>query len=216
MSKPKIILFDVDGVLIRYPHNFSEEMKRRGYPEAKKVLGEFYDITNNRIYNEGKGDMKEMIVPYLKRFGWQGTVDDFFKEQMDFSRRYLDGDLVSLAGELKKQGIGCYLASNQDKYRAQFLWEDLNLQQSFDGHFFSCEIGYKKDDDGFWEYALENISGNNSGISTWDIIYFDDARGNVEAASKFGIQSFLFTDKIQFENDMNMLGFDISLNEFSG
>lgn len=214
MSKPKIILFDVDGVLIRYPHSFQEEIKQRGYQEAKEVLGEFYDTPTNRIYNEGKGDIKEMIVPYLKRFGWQGVVEDFFKEQMQFCKRYLQKDMVSLAVELKKQGAGCYLATNQDKYRAQFLWEELDLKHSFDGHFFSCEIGHKKDDDGFWEYVLENFDGNNSDISPWDIVYFDDARGNVETASKFGIQSFLFTNKVQFENDMNMLGFDISLNKY--
>lgn len=214
MSKPKIILFDVDGVLIRYPHSFSEDMKRRGYPEAKTVLEEFYDISHNRIYNEGRGDMQELIVPYLQKLGWQGSVEDFFKEQHEYSKRYLDGDMMALAPQLKQQGVGCYLASNQDKYRAHFLWEEAGLRDIFDGHYFSCDIGHKKDDNGFWEYVLEDIGKIMPGVQAWDIIYFDDAKGNIDAAAQFGIQSFLFTDKLQFENDMNMLGFDVSINKF--
>lgn len=43
-------------------------------------------------------------------------------------------------------------------------------------------------------------------IKPEEIVFFDDTKNNADAALKFGIRVFLFTDMIQFEKDMAMVG----------
>lgn len=214
MSKPKVILFDVDGVLIRLPYYFTKVLEGRGYERAGEIMSTFYDEENNFLYNEGRGDSREMVVPYLEKLGWKGTAKELFDEQFKFEKNYLDKDLMALVENLKGQGIKCCLATDQEKYRAQFLLEDMDFGNIFDKHYISCDIKSRKCAEKFWEYALEDLQKSFLGIQPWDIVYFDDVQKNIDVAFNFGIQSFLFTNKVQFENDMNMLGFDIVLNKY--
>lgn len=214
MLKPKVILFDVDGVLIRLPHYFSKELESGGYEHAGEIMNPFYLEENNSVYNEGRGDAWEMVVPYLDKLGWRGTAKELFDGQFQFEKKYLDQDLISLVKNIKSQNIKCCLTTDQEKHRAQFLLEDMDFRNIFDRHYLSCNIGFRKCAEGFWEYVLDDLQKHLQGIQPWDIIYFDDAKKNIEIASQFGIRSFLFTDKVQFENDMNMLGFDITLNKY--
>lgn len=214
MSKPKVILFDVDGVLIRLPYYFTKVLEERGREGAEKIMNPFYLEESNSLYNEGRGDAREMVVLYLEKLGWKGTAKEFFDEQFNFEKDYLDKDFIVLVEELRNQGVRCCLATDQEKYRAQFLLKDLNFQEIFDERYVSCDIKFRKCMEGFWEYVLNDLEKYLPGIRPWEIVYFDDVKKNIDVASRFGIQSFLFTDKLQFENDMNMLGFDVSLNKF--
>lgn len=214
MSKPKIILFDVDGVLICLPNYFTKELENKGYAGAEEVMNPFYRGEINWAYTEGRSDAREMVGPYLEKFGWKGTAQEYFDEQFQFERRFLDQDLIALVVNLKNQDVLCCLATDQEKYRAKFLMDEMDFKNIFDKYYFSCEIGKRKCADEFWKYVLWDAEKDLPGIQPWEIVYFDDIQKNIEIASSFGIQSFLFTDKLQFENDMNMLGFDVSLNKF--
>lgn len=215
MSKPKIIIFDFDGVLFRHPYSFIKELENKGYQNADKVMQPYYkEISAMTCGNEDCEDEEKVTEPYLLKLGWKGTVSEFLDEQAQFTKRYLDQNMISEIGNLRAQNIKCYLATNQGVYRTRFILEDLNFREIFDGHYISSEIGFRKNTDEFWRYALEDIEKETGISSAWEIIYFDDTQANIDVASRFGIQGFLFTDTIQFENDMNMLGFDVSLNKF--
>lgn len=215
MSKPKVILFDVDGVLIRYRRNFTGELEAQGYTDAPRIMQSYYHADNTALYNEGRKTEEEVVEPFLREFGWKGTATDYLEAQCDFTRQHLDRDLLSVIGKLRTEGVLCYIATNQGPYQGRFLREQL-LRDYFDGYYVSCDIGCKKDAPQFWEYVLQDLE-NKKGITIpWDMAYFDDSRKNIETASGYGIQSFLFTGNLQFENDMNMLGFEISLNSFFG
>lgn len=215
MSKPKVILFDVDGLLIRLPHYFTKVLEDRGYKGAGAVMEKFYSEEMNVVYNEGRGDAREMALPYLREFGWKGTADEIFDEQFRFEKDYLDKDLIDLIGKLKEEGTVCCIATDQERHRAKYILEEMGFKDIFDRWYISCDIGARKCDAKFWEKVLEDLGGIVPSAQAWDIVYFDDVNKNVDAASNFGLRSFLFTNKIQFENDMNMLGFDVSLNKFS-
>jgi FMN phosphatase YigB (HAD superfamily) len=213
MSKPKIILFDVDGVLIRYRHNFTDELAEQGYKDAPWIMQPYYHADNTALYNEGSKTEEEVLEPFLGGLGWKGTVKDYLDAQCSFARQHLDSALIAKIQEVRAGGTLCYIATNQGPYQGRFLSEEL-LKDSFDGHYISCNIGCKKDMPEFWDHVLQDLEDKKGITIPWDMAYFDDSGKNIEVASGFGIQSFLFTGNLQFENDMNMLGFDIALNSF--
>lgn len=200
MKKIKIILFDADGVLIRPPYYFSKELEKRGYKNAESILKTYYKI-DVKSCNEGKSDANEVISPYLKKFGWEGTAYDYFNQLFEFESKYLDEDLMLLIRQFQNKNIPCFLCTDQEKNRAEFLLNEMNFKNIFDGYFMSCDVGYRKCEDGFWLYVIDQLNKKNSNIKTEEIIFFDNDKENIDVALKFGIQAILFKNKEQFEKD---------------
>ena len=202
VNKTKIILFDVDQVLIRPPHYFSAELKKQGYKKVEKILTDFFTKGDYRKCSEGEADALELIVPYLQKFGWEKGAKKYFLEQFQFEAKYADQDIISIVKKLKKQNIKCYLATDQAKIRAEFILNDMGFKNIFDKYFISYSIGYRKCRDEFWTHVLKELKKEFGEIAASEITYFDNAQENIDAASKFGIKAFLFTDKAQFEKDL--------------
>ncbi len=216
MSKTKIILLDVDGVLIKYPRNFTDELEAAGYKNAARIMQPYYAEDNNLLYNKGIKTEEELIGPYLERLGWKATVKDYLDAQCEFAKRHLDYKLMDEIHKIREGGIFCYTATNQGPHQARFLLENLDFCNFFDGNFISYQIGYKKNQHNFWEYVIRVLQQERNVIaSPSDIVYFDDSKSNVEVASGFNIRSFFFVNNLQFEKDMEILGFDILSNKFS-
>ena len=205
MNKTKIILFDVDQVLIRPTHYYSLELKKQGYENAEEVLTDFFTKGDYRKCSEGKADELKLIVPYLQKFGWKKGAEEYFLEHFQFEAKYVDNDILSTVKELKKQNIQCYLATDQAKCRAEYILNDMGFKNIFDKYFLSYSIGYRKCCGEFWEYVLKELKKESKQITAGEIVYFDNAQHNVDAAAKFGIKAFLFTDKFQFEKDLALL-----------
>ncbi|MCK5490791.1 MAG: HAD family hydrolase [Candidatus Pacebacteria bacterium] len=205
MKKVKVILFDIDGVLIRLSNYFSGELERKGYENAQEILTSFFEGSDNWECLEGKANSKEKIVPYLERIDWKGTGKDYFKKQFQFEKKYLDQNLISQIKKFRDQGIKCYLCTDQIKIRAEFLLNEMNFKNSFDGYFISCYIGYRKRHDEFWNYVMDKMEKEIKDVKPEEIVFFDDRQNNIDVAIKFGINAILFTDVVQFEKDVKLL-----------
>jgi HAD superfamily hydrolase (TIGR01509 family) len=214
MAKPKVILFDCDGVLIRYPNSFLEELERQGYANARSILGPFLQQDQKTLDRREKEDEMSAVLPYLREMGWAGTAEEFFAGLLPRMQKHLDRNLIAEIQKIRQQGVRCCLATNQWPYQKKQLLEDLGLKDSFDRHYISCDIGFKKAAPGFWQYVLRDLEKELGAVNPWDIVYFDDSHDNVETASRFGLQSYFFKDLVQFERDLNMLGLYVTLNKY--
>ena len=179
-------------------------MKKQGYKNAEEILTDFFTNGDYRKCSEGKADELRLIAPYLQKFGWKKGAEEYFLEQFRFEAKYVDKDLISTVKKLKKQNIQCYLATDQAKGRAEYILSDMVFKNIFDKYFLSYSIGYRKCCGEFWEYVLKELKKSEK-ITAEEIAYFDNTQHNVNAATKFGIKAFLFTDKIQFEKDLASL-----------
>lgn len=206
MNETKVILFDVDGVLIRLPHYFSKELEGLGYIDPEENLSSFFCGKEQKLCLEGKADAEKKIVPFLKKIGWKGTAGNYLKQQFQFERNYLDKNLVSMVKRFRKKGIKCFLCTDQEKNRAEFLLNKMNFRNIFDGHFISYYIGCRKCHDDFWKYAIDELKKEFSGIKPEEAVFFDDTQKNIDTASKFGIQAFLFKNPERFKKDLKDLG----------
>ena len=84
MFNKKIILFDVDGVLI-HAENWSNEFIRRNHLPSD-AMSDFF----GGIFKEctiGKADLRQVLPPYLEKWRWIGTVDAFLTSWFDFENK---------------------------------------------------------------------------------------------------------------------------------
>lgn len=140
MPDIKVILFDADGVLLNGDTFFAN-------------LEEKYAITYEQTlpyYNEkflqcltGEMDLLESLPPYLKSWGWKKSPQEFLDEWFEFEHK-IDEELVEYVQQLRKRGVLCVIATNQEKRRARYMLEKMNFAQSFDALYASSHLGHKK------------------------------------------------------------------------
>jgi putative hydrolase of the HAD superfamily len=181
----KALMLDADGVAIKGAKKFSSRFVQE-FGAPKDVVSAFFEH-DFPLCLVGRKDLREELEKRLTDWGWKGSVDELL------SYWFADGsekhpDVLSFSDEIRRQGIPCYLASNQDAYRARYLWENLKLNAHFDGHFFSSELGHKKSDPEFFEKVLAQLEG----VQPEEILYWDDDEECVDAALAVGIKAYYF------------------------
>jgi putative hydrolase of the HAD superfamily len=186
----KTVLFDADGVLIN-GGLFSVQLKRD--------FG--LTIPNDFFENEfqpaliGKSDLKEILADKVKEWGWKKSVDDLLDYWFK-AEHQIDQELIKIVKKLKAKGIMCVVVTNQEKYRAKYITEQMGFGELFDGVFASGNIGFKKPQEQFFQYVLDHVKCNGD-----ETIYFDDSPGYLDGAKSLGIHAYLYTGIKQLKSE---------------
>jgi len=184
----KAYLIDADGVALNSHEYFSERYARERGVSLDQLLPFFkHEFAACTL---GKADLREVVSPYLRQWGWTSSVDDFLHYWFS-GEGQLNEHVLSQINKVRVGGKFCYLVSNQEKYRSLYLMEELGLGEHFDGSFFSCDLGLKKSDPEFFITVLDRI-----GFDPEDVAYYDDEQENVDVAARLGIQAQRFTGQI--------------------
>jgi putative hydrolase of the HAD superfamily len=183
----KAILFDADGVIIN-----SEMFSLQYQKEFDVSNNEMLPFFNNEFQEciKGKLDLKEIIKPWLEKWKWDKSVDEFLLFWFK-SEHKIDNRIIELIRKLKEKNIKCYLATNQEKYRTEYMRNDMKFKEYFDDIFSSAEIGHKKPDKEFFDFILNQLK-NKYNINSDKILFVDDSRENIEAAEHLGIETLLY------------------------
>jgi len=152
----------------------------------------------------GQSDLIEEIKPWLTKWKWKGTAEEFLQAWFKAEHR-IDERVVDAIKDLKKSGIRCSLATKQEKYRMQYM----KKQMGFDDIFASADIGYKKPEKEYYEFILDEMN-NKHNIYPQEIMFFDDAQENVDVAKKLGIDANFYKNFEQFQqtvfSEVRLLG----------
>ncbi len=184
--KYKVVLFDADGVTLKDEGLFSEKLEEQGLiPSVDKTKTFFKGVFQDCLL--GKADLKEELAKVIGDWGWQGTVDEIIEFWFSIGDD-LNQDVAKYISELKKNGIVCYMTTDQEKYRGQYL--RAKLGKIFEGFFISGEIGHKKKELEYFEYVYEEIKNKVKDKS--EILFIDDDEKNVEKAWVFGVEAIHF------------------------
>lgn len=193
MIEHKCILFDADGVLT-LPEEVFSVVYARSHALDPEPFEEFFRSEWQPIVT-GKKDLKEHISANPELWQWNGSTDellDYWFKTEDVRNE----ELLKLIGELDSRGIPCYLATDQEKYRATYMKEKM-FNGLFKDYFVSAELGTTKTDPGFFELVLERLSIQYTGLEPSDVIFFDDSQSKVETAKAVGIDARLFSNNDQ-------------------
>ena len=186
----QVLLLDADGVILKKGEYFSAYLaQRQNIPEA--------DVTpffkNEYIAcQSGELDLKAVIEPYLEKWKWVGSVDDLLLYWFEYDT-VINETVAKQVTELRGQGIRCYLASNNEHYRAEHIRKVLNARTLLDGYFFSSDsdIKIRKSKPDFFKKVLDRLI-----VKGETVAYIDNDQENLDAANILGIKTYLFHDDI--------------------
>lgn len=200
----KAVIFDADGVLIN-AERFSLQLARDYGITTDKTLPFFTGIFKDCLI--GKADLKEVVVPYLSDWGWTKSVDELLNYWFS-SENKVNEDLMVYIQELRKRGIRCFLATNNEKHRVNFMLINMNFDKDLDKVYASADIGFKKPSPEFFSKMIDDIKG----ISKDEILFWDDDEENVQGAKDFGIHAEFYSTIEEFKTKMTTYLKDSSQN----
>ncbi len=182
------LLIDADGVLLKKVEYFSARFAREQDIPEETVTAFFKN--EFRLCQEGKADLKYEVAKYLEGWKWVGSVDHFLEHWFSSdvnANLELGADIMTL----RTRGVRCYLVSNQEKYRADYVRKELASHSLVDGYFFSYEIGHRKSSPEFFNAVLREIVAQPA-----EVTYVDNDDANIEAARACGINAVEYKDGI--------------------
>lgn len=100
---------------------------------------------------------------------------------------------------LREKGIKCYVATNQEKYRVQYIQDYMKLKPEFDGFFASNEIGVCKPEEAFFQHILSRLN-----IHPGEVLFWDDTQVNVDTAKRLGMNAEFYRDFEDFKTTMKV------------
>jgi len=194
----KTILFDTDGMVIRREMYFSQRFSQ----EFNIPLGMVLPFFKNefRLCLIGKADLKQELAKYFDQWNWQKSADDLILFWFEHESN-LDQKILESVRTLREKGFRCYLDTNNEKYRIQYLLENFGLKNHFDGLFTSVDLGFTKPQPEFWSAIHDQLSQPDKS----EVLVWDDGQENVESAKEFGFQSELYSGFDAYQSRVNSL-----------
>jgi putative hydrolase of the HAD superfamily len=191
----KAVIFDADGVLI-FSWRFAQYLEQRHNITRDMTRPFFSSVFEDCLI--GKADLKEMISPFLPGWGWQEPVDQFLKVWFEVEHA-VDERLVKVIRSLKESGLTCCLATNQERYRAEYMMVQMSFSDLFNQHFFSCHLGCQKPDRAFFEQVAQTL-----GLPGSSILFWDDSARNVQTARECGWHAEVYSTFEDFEQKLGL------------
>lgn len=194
----KYILFDIDGVIITSAGSFSRHFIRlQGLNED--AMQEFFSWAFRQC-TTGNADLWEQISMYFEEWWWEWTVDEIL--DMWFTKDgKLDKEILALVAKLQGQWYRCILASNQERHRARYLLDTLDLRKTFDGYYISSDIWRMKPDRDFYEYIIADLW-----VPANEIIFIDDSEKNLVEPKNLWIHALFYNDYNSLVSELESFG----------
>lgn len=190
-SADKILLWDVDGVLISFNKDDPSRDWRRPLIESGSL--DFWEGFQTSVFweqclRDKNIDVRDAFHKHLSNCGTvykDSQVDEIISIWINYNTEINDDALHTLR-TISGSGIPCALATNQDGLRALWLrqWVQDNGLNNI-GIYISSEIGVAKPEPGFFEKIMASTPPETSRY-----IFLDDNIGHIEASRKLGWKAY--------------------------
>lgn len=192
----KILLIDADGILIkRKGYGADYALRQVGLdPEERSDFfkGPFLDC------ERGKLDIKQVLPEYLESWGWKEGVDKFLQIWFDYEDNP-DNKVLDFIQELRQKNIYCCIIADQEKYRMDYIKNEMGFADKFDKVFCSCDLGFLKTEEGFWESVYNDLKKNFPELKKENVFAWDDDKDNVAKALEFGFGAEVYDNFEDFK-----------------
>ena len=163
----RAVLWDADGVL--------QDTPAGTWGLAVSVVSQFPGaITGAAIDEDG-------IRAVANAMGLGGRVDDVLSVWWTFD---VLQPALEIVARVRAAGVPCYLATNQDSYRAACMRDRAPYEEILDGAYYSCEIRSAKPSAVFFEHIASDL-----GLTPEQLLFIDDQAANVSGARSAGLNA---------------------------
>lgn len=192
----KAIIFDLDGMVHITEERFSAWATRELNVDKTRLL-EFFN-TDFKDCLVGKKDLKICLAKVLDECNWHGNEDDLMRHWFEYGR--LDMEMVGMIRELRKNGIKCILATNNEKYRMDFFRDTHGFDALFDRIITSVETGICKPKREMFDFILKEACAEKG-----EILFCDDRVETIRLAGEYGFEDLLYMDLDSFRQELSRL-----------
>jgi HAD superfamily hydrolase (TIGR01509 family) len=180
-----VILFDADGVIQR------PLAERHG--AWRDVLGSERDpggflaavFAAERPALEGHGDFVESLSGLVAEWNCIGTLAEALEA---WTMIEVDTAITEVVKTLRRDGVRCHLATNQEPHRARYMSDTLGYAELFDREFYSCRMGVMKPAVTYFRAIVRELD-----VSARNVLFLDDHQANVDSAREAGLHAATFT-----------------------
>jgi|SaaInlV_200m_DNA_2_1039689.scaffolds.fasta_scaffold15474_3 putative hydrolase of the HAD superfamily len=194
MKEIRAILFDADGVI---------QLPSTGWRDSLcEICGDKYNPSDfiKKIFIieepclKGIKSFPENVSETFNKMGIESKLNSFL---VVWTAIESNKTIITEIRNIRKQGVVVALASNQEKFRAEYMNNNLGYEKIFDYSFYSYEMGFIKSEKEYFENVLTILD-----IDAHEILFFDDSKENIESATNLGINSEYFCLE---DEDINLI-----------
>lgn len=180
----EVVLFDADGVIQRTAGNWRERFAAMldDATDLDAFVAEIF--ASERPCLTGVVDFPTELGEVLRRWRSRTTVEQALSVWTNIE---VDREVVELISKLRRSGVKCCLASNQQAHRAHYMSGELGYRSLFDREFYSCRVGHAKPDAAYFQHVLADLR-----LAPAQALFIDDVEPNVVSARQVGIPSVHF------------------------
>jgi putative hydrolase of the HAD superfamily len=188
------IVFDADGVLVKPPSWFvTRAHELYGVPKAEFMAfihGEFKRCTTGEL------DLEVALIPLLERWQVPVSITEFIQAWLEHEN-VLDLGMLEEIRDLRALDLPCFVGTNQERNRANFMRLEMGLQAATNGVFASCDLGARKPDRAFFGRLAERLN-----LESTSLLLIDDSHENVAGARAAGWNAEHFTTRQAFRKHL--------------
>jgi putative hydrolase of the HAD superfamily len=180
-NRPRALLVDADGVIQTSPPNFITAL--RSLPpkdeDAEDFLAEVFAAEKPCLV--GAANFPTVLSAVLQRWHVDVSLESVLSLWENIHRFEAGLDLIE---QTRAKGIPCFLATNQQAQRADYMRTTLGYDALFDHSYYSCELGSAKPDTAFFQSVIADLK-----LPPDQVLFIDDKEPNLAAAASCGLQT---------------------------
>ncbi|MEW1954500.1 HAD-IA family hydrolase [Terrabacter sp. NPDC080008] len=167
MQPVRAVLWDADGVL--------QDTPAGTWDLAISVVSQIPAAITGAAIDEDR------IRAVAADMGLGGHVDEVLSVWWTFD---VLQPTLEIVASVRAAGVSCYLATNQDSYRAACMRDRAPYDEILDGAYYSCDIRSAKPSAQFFEHIAADL-----GLAPEQLLFIDDQLANVLGARSAGLNA---------------------------
>jgi len=138
MQAPQILLLDADGV-IQNPHQKRRESFGRlcGIGNTKQFLEDVFLV--EEFYLTGKLNFPDALGNILKKWDREASLEEALYAWTQIKP---DEKIFNVIDQLRSNGASVLLASNQERYRANYMTRNVGYIDRVDALYYSIPVNW--------------------------------------------------------------------------
>jgi putative hydrolase of the HAD superfamily len=179
----QVLLFDLGGVLVDFSGVRDIAPLLPAPASPSEIMDRWNRCPHSRAFGLGKLGAEDYAARFLRDWGIDREPSSFLQEYRSWSRCLLPGAKELLASLRPRFRLAAL--SNSNELHWDRNTNDIGVTELFEVAISSHQVGLSKPDPAIYRLALDRLR-----VSADAVLFFDDLKPNVVAASALGIRAF--------------------------